>query len=144
MGKTPVVVVIAVVVAVVVVGCCCWLLLLVVVIVVVSDACLDVYVQNDMAMQRQSLRLIGGRSPGSQDSWRPRHLPSRVKHGRIFSCKTETRPHACPTQGLMKECPNFKCKKQTRQIHAFEASTVHTAPFCKTQVHVQLLKPCFQ
>ena len=31
----------------------------------------DVYVHNDMAVQRQSLRLIGGRSPGSQDSRRP-------------------------------------------------------------------------
>ena len=29
---------------------------------------------------QQSLRLIGGRSPGSRDSRRPRHLPSRVKH----------------------------------------------------------------
>ena len=45
----------------------------------------DVYVHNDMAMQRQSLRLIGGRSPGSQDPGRPRHLPPRVRHGKNSS-----------------------------------------------------------
>ena len=34
---------------------------------------------------QQSLRPIGGRSPGSQDSRRPRHLSSRVRHRKNYS-----------------------------------------------------------
>ena len=45
-------------------------------------------------MQRQSLRLIGGRSPGSQDSRRPRSLPALDDSQlRVIEGSSRTSPH---------------------------------------------------
>ena len=78
-----------------------WLVLLMLLLLFQTRALrCDVYVHNDTAMQRQSLRLIGGKSPGSQDSRRPRHLSSRVKNGEKNSSQAILRQQsACQIQG---------------------------------------------
>ena len=67
----------------------------------------------------QSLRLIGGRSPGSQDSRRPRHLPSprrrRTLHRRGLRktqlAQTSDSWESLQIQGARrKNCPNFHMK----------------------------------
>ena len=60
-----------------VVLCCVVCAVVVVVVVVVSDACSTVCLSTAVMPMQQSLKLIGGGSPGSRDSRRPRH-PSCV------------------------------------------------------------------
>ena len=62
---------------IIVVVVCCVVCAVVVVVVVVSDACSTVCLSTAVMPMQQSLKLIGGGSPGSRDSRRPRH-PSCV------------------------------------------------------------------
>ena len=48
---------------------------------------------------QQSLRLIGGRSPGSRGSRRPRHLPSHVKLRKNYSSAAPEQRTNCKIQG---------------------------------------------
>ena len=77
------------------------------VVVVVSNACSTVCMSTAVMTMQQSLRPIGVRSPGSPDS-RPRHLPSRIKHGKkLLSCNPETEVTPCLMQGadgIMSRC----------------------------------------
>ena len=75
----------------------------------------------------QSLRLIDGRSPGSQDST----LLYQTRENSSETLKTQSANNWLPdTQGSWKECPEFKVK----QLGQLGASTVHTSP----QTHQEL------
>ena len=82
----------------------------------------------------QSLRLIGGRSPGSQDSRRPRHPLSprrrRTLHRRglqkLNSRKLRTAGKVCRYRGLAGEnCPNFHMKLFSNRSIYCATSPVH-------------------
>ena len=119
-------VVAVVVVAVVVVGCwfglvgwcvCCSCscvvvgdVLLVLLLLCQTRALMcDVYVHNDKAMQRQSLRLTGGKSLGSQDSHRPRLLSPVSNTGKtVLKQNSNSEQRAARYARLVEIMPRFQ------------------------------------
>ena len=94
----------------------CLVVVVVVVFVVVSDARATVCVSTPVMTMQQSLRTNGGRSPGSQDSQRPRHPPALDNeellviegYQKIQKRNLQTAENICKLQGgSWKYCPGM-------------------------------------
>ena len=81
---------------------------------------IDVYGHKEQRRCNESLRLIGGRSPGSRDSRRPRHLP-RPRRRKNSSSSTAPKKSTRATSRPRKT--SARCKGLAREISTFPSET---------------------